>query len=57
VDLRRMKLRETGENFIMRSSISPNIIKACGAQGKINAYEILVGKRERKKPIGRPRLR
>jgi hypothetical protein len=48
---------------------SPNIIKtdqvkehemgrACGTNGeKRNAYRILVGKSERKRPLGRPRRR
>jgi hypothetical protein len=43
---------------------SPNIIRAIKSRimrwatyGRKNAYKILVGKHERKRPLGRPKLR
>jgi hypothetical protein len=67
-----MKLRETGENYIMRSLInlysSPSIIRIIKSRRmrwpghvvrmrKMDAYRILVGKTEGKRPLGRPRYR
>jgi hypothetical protein len=60
-----MKCWETGENCIMRS-FSPNIIRMIKSrrmkwEGHVapmrekNAYRILVGKPERKRPLGMPR--
>jgi hypothetical protein len=60
-----MKWREVRESCIMRSFIICNLQDkknemggACSTMGeKRNAYRILVGKAERKRPLGRPRCR
>jgi hypothetical protein len=68
-----MERQEVGENYILRSfitcTLSPNIIRMIKSKRmtwaehvarmppKRNAYRILVGKPEGKRPLGRPRRR
>jgi hypothetical protein len=59
LDLRRRKWGEAGEDCIMRSFITCTIWEGNVApMGEMkNAYDILVGKPEGKRPLGRPRRR
>jgi hypothetical protein len=67
LDRREIKSWEVGENCIMRSLIAPSIIRMIKSRRmrwaghvarmgeKRNAYRILVGEPEGKRPLGRPR--
>jgi hypothetical protein len=71
--VRGMKRQEVGENCIMRNFIACNLLKyiiriiksrrmrwvghVARMGDKRNAYRILVGKPEGKRPLGRPRRR
>jgi hypothetical protein len=56
-----MRWQENGENCIMKSFSSPSIIRIMKARRmrfageKRNAYTLLVGKSEGRRPLGRPR--
>jgi hypothetical protein len=61
-DGRQMKWQEVGENYIMRSFITCTLLiedeigRACSTNGvKRNAYRILAGMPEGRRPLGRPR--
>jgi len=65
LELRGRKWQVAGENCIMRSFItctfSPHVIRVAGHVARMgdirNTHKILIGKTERKRPLGRFRRR